>query len=147
MTKGRLKAIGSALRLKNKFGSGYKVSMIIPRAKDMDAVKGMISGCCPEAIVEEEELVGAAVLKSPIKASNPDLLASGKGSEPTSPTDGGQTGRLVFAVTNLEAVKKLVRFLENNQREHARNDTTSMISGWGMSQTSLEDVFMRMIRN
>lgn len=140
MTKGRLKGVGTALRLKNKFGTGYRISLIIPRARDVPAVKDMILSKCPEATVEEEEYIGAAGVQKigeTKKSSKEDVSGI---------DENAQTARVVIAVTNIATVKTVVKILEDNQRKHAKEKTVSLISGWGMSQTSLEDVFLKMIR-
>ena len=145
MSKGRLKGVGKAVRLKNKFGAGYRISLIIPRARDVPAVKQLIVGICAEAVLDEEEYVGAS---APKKVAGEIEKTAASGTTPSSPIGeaDSQTARLVYSMQNINLVKKVVRFLEEDQKSHLQNGTTSLISGWGMSQTSLEDVFLRMVK-
>lgn len=134
MSKGRLKAVGKSVRLKNKFGTGYRISMIVPRGDKVADVKAMVEKRCPDAILDEEEIFGG----------------SGKttGDSAGKNASDGQTARLVYAAPTIDVVKSLVLFLEqiSSDKENNSEQNGPLISSFGMSQTSLEDVFMRMVK-
>ena len=126
------------------------MSVIVPRLSDVPSVKGVVQQTAPGAVLVDEEYVGG-----PAKtAAAPAATANKKAAAATDPkkdaaaivVDAGQTARLVYSLKTIQEVKTIVRALEQDQQYHAKNGTTSMVSGWGMSQTSLEDVFLQMIK-
>jgi hypothetical protein len=144
MTRGRLKAIGTSLKLKNKFGDGYRVSMMVPRGSDVPSVKLMITSTVPSAVLLEEEYIGASANKPGDSAAS--AVPASPGATSVSVDTSGQTARVVFALKDIKEVKKIVRVLEEDQQLHAKDGSVSKVSGWGLSQTSLEDVFLQMIK-
>lgn len=139
MSKGQLKAIGKSIRLKNKFGTGYRISLIIPKADNVPIVKNNIESACPKIILEEEEYVGATAPTAEERIANSETELS-KEVKPKDRT--GQTCRLVYGATDMKDVKMLIMFLEKTTSEN-----NSMIASFGLSQTTLEDVFLRMIKD
>jgi ABC-type multidrug transport system ATPase subunit len=151
MSRGRLRAVGKSIRLKNKFGSGYRISMIVPRGSQVPTVKSMISQECPEAVLDEEEFYGggggdgtAEKDVNKIAAADSEKTAASESKK----IDDGQTARLVYAASSINVVKKLVVFLERitSDKENVGDGGSPLISSFGMSQTTLEDVFMRMVK-
>lgn len=139
--------------LKNKFGDGYRVSLVVPRSSDVPAVKAIVAETTPQALLIDEEYVGgdaakksegAAAVAAAAKgaAANATSAKSSKKSVSSSAVDGvaavavdaGQTARLVYTLKDIKDVKRIVRVLEDDQKLNAKNGTTSMVSGWGMSQ-------------
>jgi ABC-type multidrug transport system ATPase subunit len=126
MANGRLKAVGKSIHLKNKFGSGYRIAMIVPRVANVPSVKAAIEKACPSATLAEEEFIGTA---SASKSTDTSDVQS-------------QTARLVYAVANINEAKLIVRYLEQTSHQ-----VDAPIASFGMSQTTLEDVFLRMVKS
>jgi len=102
MSKGLLKAIGSNVRLKNKFGEGYSLKLNVIHEKEEEVIQ-LISKILPEA-----ELV--------------DHLP----------------GSLTFRVSKNLKMSQLLTDLSNFKG--------GGISDWGLSQTTLEDVFLNIVK-
>lgn len=113
MKKGRLIAVGKSQHLKNQFGSGYRISMIVSSSHSAEELKTEIASRC-EITLQEEEIIGSA-------------MAGGN--------TGSQAMRLVYSADTLAKVKPLVAFLESESKA-----TTERVTGWGINQASLEDV-------
>jgi ABC-type multidrug transport system ATPase subunit len=132
MAKGRLKAIGKSIRLKNKFGTGYRISLIITNGEQVAAVKKRISEVCAEAKLDEEEYVGG----SPTDTEKERAL---------------QSCRLVYVVNQMDTVKQLISYLETSSKSkqtgNAADEVAKYITSFGMSQTTLEDVFLSMVKD
>lgn len=107
MSHGRLIAVGTSLRLKNKFGGGYQVKLVTP---EMTTVKESVSRLMPGA-----QLVD-------------DSAGSLSYSLPRAATD-----QLV----------PMFRWLES---EGAKANDVPLLTDWGLSQTTLEEVFIRLSR-
>lgn len=133
MSQGRLKAVGNSVHLKNKFGSGYRISIIVSRGDQVAMVKSRIEAACPKggAKVDEEEYIGAS------STDTDEIRAS-------------QTCRLVYLCLEMSAVKSVVGFLENATSESVATGTDDSLKGviasFGMSQSTLEDVFLRVVK-
>jgi len=104
MALGKLRAIGAPIRLKSKYGAGYRVSLVC-REPDVPAVKADVLARLP-ALQLEDDSAGALIFQVPAAAIGelPDLVKY---------LDGGGNG---------------------------------LVREWGISQTTLEDVFLRIIR-
>lgn len=105
MAKGRMQAIGSSLRLKNKFGSGYRVSIIAASEHSSLLVKDTLRTQLPHTKLMDDN------------ANN-----------------------LIFSVPDqdIPLLPRLCRWLEGDGEEHVQN--------WGVSQTTLEEVFIQLAR-
>eukprot|EP00158_Paraphelidium_tribonemae_P005301 Partr_v1_DN27270_c0_g1_i1_m39054 putative (ABC) transporter len=135
MTRGRLKAVGKSLHLKNKFGKGYRVTLTIPNADNVTKVKDLIKEACPPAVLVEEEQLGG----------NDSAIA--------------RIARLVYELQEMKDVKTMIQFLEKSTKRKARSqeniapnaaeekgDASTLIGTFGLSQTTLEDVFLAMVK-
>jgi ABC-type multidrug transport system ATPase subunit len=133
MATAKLRALGTPIHLKNKFGAGYRLSVV-----------------CDEANVTNVKM---------------DLLARVPGLR----VEDDSAGAIMFTIPkeSLSEVPALIRHLESNTGcMHARRPrpphaaslllthgswgmwggSTAMIKEWGVSQTTLEDVFLLLIR-
>jgi ABC-type multidrug transport system ATPase subunit len=104
MAKGRLRAIDNSIALKNKFGAGYRVS-VVTTTQNASKVKDMVKSIIPEAVLEDDS-AGALIYQ--------------------------------FPHTAIKSVPTLVELLEENK--------DGLINSWGISQSTLEDVFLKLIR-
>ncbi|ORZ30829.1 hypothetical protein BCR44DRAFT_1443906 [Catenaria anguillulae PL171] len=105
MALGRLRALGTGVNLKNKFGLGYRIGMT---AKEgcMDQAKALVTRCVPEAELEDDS-AGALIYRLPQSS-----------------------------VSKVPAVIKILESEEGNK----------IVESFGVSQTSLEDVFLKLVR-
>ncbi|PVZ98997.1 hypothetical protein BB558_004991 [Smittium angustum] len=137
MAHGKIRALGSSIRLKNRFGVGYRFSMIAGNLTTPEYVKATIAQLFPQAELEDDS-AGALIYH--------------------------------FDQEHSETIPEFISWLEQNQDETTSEDTPtisrggsdsgivahagensgnkgqSLISTWGMSQTSLEEVFLRLVR-
>ncbi len=104
MSKGRLRAINNSIALKNKFGEGYRISVVTEKANS-ENVKAKIESLLPDAKLEDDS-AGALIYK--------------------------------FPVTSLKSIPAFVEWLENNK--------DGLVKSWGISQSTLEEVFLKLIR-
>ncbi|KAJ3401842.1 ATP-binding cassette sub- A member 1 [Chytriomyces hyalinus] len=103
MAHGQLSAIGNSISLKNKFGAGYRISVITSNPAVM---KEKVQSSVPNAVLEDDS-AGALIYQFPI-SSTPNIPS-------------------------------FVKWLEEN------ND--GIVKSWGISQTTLEEVFLKLIRD
>ncbi|KAK3826132.1 MAG: hypothetical protein J3Q66DRAFT_309581 [Benniella sp.] len=106
MAHGRLRAIGSSIHLKNKFGAGYRISLVTDPA-NAEYVKSIIESKVPDCILKDDS-AGALLYQ--------------------------------FPPTSMSSIPRLVQWLEGG-------DAQPLIHGYGISQTSLEEVFLKLIRD
>jgi len=108
MAHGRIRAIGSSVRLKNKFGAGYRITVMT----ESDAA----------SVARAKELLGQGVLKN---ATLEDASA----------------GAFIYnlPLESIDEIPGIVTFLEAN--------ADGLIKTYGVSQTSLEEVFLKLIRD
>lgn len=104
MAHGRLRAIGNSISLKNKFGAGYRISVVCT-PENTSKVSEMIQSKMPEAILEDAS-AGAIIYQ--------------------------------FPLINASKIPEFVKFLEENEEGY--------FNAWGISQTTLEEVFLKIIR-
>jgi ABC-type multidrug transport system ATPase subunit len=104
MSKGRLRAINNSIALKNKFGDGYRISIVVEQS-EMTKIKETIAEMLPEAKLEDDS-AGALIYQ--------------------------------FPPTALKSIPKLVEWLEQNK--------DGLVKSWGISQSTLEEVFLKLIR-
>ncbi|KAJ3084515.1 ATP-binding cassette sub- A member 1, partial [Quaeritorhiza haematococci] len=104
MAHGRLRAIGNSIALKNKFGAGYRIS-IVTDPERAEAAKEVVSARVPDAVLEDDS-AGALIYQ--------------------------------FPITSTAAIPGFVKYLDA--------DPDGLVRAWGISQTTLEEVFLRIIR-
>ena len=104
MSKGRLRAINNSIALKNKFGEGYRISVVTDKTES-DNVKGIINKFIPNATLEDDA-AGALIYK--------------------------------FPAASLDKIPDFVDWLEKNK--------DGLVKSWGISQSTLEEVFLKLIR-
>jgi hypothetical protein len=103
MANGRIKAIGDSMGLKNKYGAGYKISII----------------CDPSKIRQTKDLVRKNMASAVLEDDSAGALL------------------YQFPNSSLTYIGKLVEKLNVNP----------FVKGWGLSQTTLEQVFLSVVRN
>ncbi|KAJ3339044.1 ATP-binding cassette sub- A member 1 [Entophlyctis luteolus] len=106
MAHGQLCAIGNSITLKNKFGAGYRISVI---TSDTEAMKAKVASSVPNANLEDDS-AGSLIYQFPISST--------------------------------PAIPEFVKWLEENA-----GSADSIVKSWGISQTTLEEVFLRLIRD
>jgi ABC-type multidrug transport system ATPase subunit len=121
MVGGRLKALGKSLRLKNKYGDGYKITVVVPQKNNVEFVKNEISKASQVAALETEDHIG---------------VSDGK--------IGSETTKLTYALKNINSCQEIIKSLNLMQSGNLKEEPK--ISGWGLHQTTLEDVFFKMIK-
>ena len=105
MAHGRLRAIGTSMQLKTRFGNGYRVSIVTDHERLQEA-KHFVDSKAPTAILTDDSSVGALTYQ--------------------------------FPSHNIDAVPSFIRHLDE--------EDSGLIRNWGLSQTSLEEVFLRLVR-
>lgn len=104
MSKGVIRAIGNGIHLKNKFGNGYRISMIIKPEK-MNEAKAKVNAMVP-GIHLADDSAGALIYD--------------------------------FSVEQSKYIPMFVKYLDLNPDGYINN--------WGISQTTLEEVFLIVIQ-
>jgi ABC-type multidrug transport system ATPase subunit len=102
MSKGRLVAINNSIALKNKFGSGYRIS-VVTNKEDAPKMKDTIKSMIPGANLEDDS-----------------------------------AGALIYQFSSGDAIPSFINFLELNK--------DGLVKTWGISQSTLEEVFLKLIR-
>ncbi|KAF8934037.1 ATP-binding cassette sub- A member 1 [Podila verticillata] len=154
MAHGRLRAIGNSIHLKNKFGAGYRIS-IMTDPSTTEQVKAIVESKVPGAILKDDS-AGALLYQFPPSsmASIPQLVQWLEGTdaaEIASSSSGGNSKNNSGRNTPLPPVNAS----SNNFDIHANNALANNTGRapkvnalqWGISQTSLEDVFLKLIRD
>ncbi|KAF9407456.1 ATP-binding cassette sub- A member 1 [Podila epigama] len=153
MAHGRLRAIGNSIHLKNKFGAGYRIS-IMTDPSTTEQVKSIVETKVPGAILKDDS-AGALLYQFPSSsmASIPQLVqwlegtdAAELASVPSSEThSNANSGRS----TPLPSSQSLATNVNANDNIRAANTKMTKVNSlqWGISQTSLEDVFLKLIRD
>ena len=105
LATGRLRAVGSALYLKSRYGAGYQVNILAANADDTVGLEDMV----------KQKLPGAEVLAS-------------------------QAGNLTVSLppASVPALPGFLRLLEVQP-------TAALVKEWGLSDTTLEEVFLRLV--
>lgn len=118
MVSGHLKAIGNTTRLKNKFGNGYRVELALGHPTEQYPD-------IPAQKELEQEMTEAT------KAIMPESVLLDKSG-----------GVMVFGIPMqaIERMADLTAMLENAQ-------ALGRVKQWGIAQTSLEEVFLSLIRS
>ncbi|GJJ72632.1 hypothetical protein EMPS_04990 [Entomortierella parvispora] len=131
MVSGHLKAIGNTTRLKNKFGNGYRVELAlgnyIPTVQDPTslAIVHDSNNNLPSQKQLEQELSEAT------RAIVPESVLLDQSG-----------GVMVFGIP-LQALEKMADLTAMLERAQAQG----RIKQWGIAQTSLEEVFLSLIRS
>jgi ABC-type multidrug transport system ATPase subunit len=102
MSKGVFKALGNSIKLKNKFGSGYRISIVTDQ---IEQVKRKITELVPAAVLEDDS-AGALIYQ--------------------------------FPMASIKDIPAFVKWVEDSKG--------NMIKNWGISQSTLEEVFLKLIR-
>ncbi|KAI1315707.1 ATP-binding cassette sub- A member 1 [Mortierella claussenii] len=162
MAHGRLRAIGNSVHLKNKFGAGYRISLVTDPA-NTERVKAIIESKVPNCILKDDS-AGALLYQFPptSMSSIPKLVQwlegvdSGAQGTPLNQSAHGSnanSGRNTpLPVTNNSSINlaSSTPLGESTTTraalEHTANDR-GLIHGYGISQTSLEEVFLKLIRD
>lgn len=159
MAHGRLRAIGNSIHLKNKFGAGYRISLMTDPA-NTEYVKTQIESRVPGCILKDDS-AGALLYQFPPSSmsSIPGLVkwletvdggtsssirpaGSAQGSNANSgrntPFPSSSSENQISSAPGLTPVS-----VHLGQNEHAE----PLVHGYGISQTSLEEVFLKLIRD
>ena len=150
MSKGRLKAIGKSIRLKNKFGDGYRISILVSKNSDVPEIKMRIAELKVQCkLVSEEYIGGAAYQHTDANSAATKKTASveaGLDKVPEVKFGTTQSARLVYQTSNIDEAKLIIEFLEH-LTANLGNAKPCPIASFGMSQTTLEDVFLKTVQN
>ncbi|RHZ80225.1 hypothetical protein Glove_138g24 [Diversispora epigaea] len=112
MAHGRLRAIGNSIHLKNKFGAGYRISLVT-HPNDAARLKNLIETKVPEVLLDDDS-AGALIYELPI--------------------------------SGLASLPPLIQWLEENKEMSQVDPEKKLLKAWGVSQKSLEEAFLRLIR-
>lgn len=154
MAHGRLRAIGNSIHLKNKFGAGYRIS-IMTDPSTTEQVKAIVESKVPGAILKDDS-AGALLYQFPPSsmASIPQLVQWLEGTdtaEIASSSSGGNSKNNSGRNTPLPPVNAPSNNLDIHANNALANNTgrAPKVNAlqWGISQTSLEDVFLKLIRD
>ncbi|KAI8919679.1 P-loop containing nucleoside triphosphate hydrolase protein [Entophlyctis helioformis] len=104
MSNGRLRAINNSITLKNKFGTGYRISVVTDQTES-PKVKEIIKTMIPGANLEDDS-AGALIYQFPSSSTS--------------------------------SIPEFVKWLEQNK--------DGLVKSWGISQSTLEEVFLKLIR-
>ncbi|KAJ3258613.1 ATP-binding cassette sub- A member 1 [Chytriomyces hyalinus] len=102
MAHGKLCAMGDSISLKNKYGAGYRISII---TSNPDEMKNRVAEAVPDAILEDDS-AGALIYQFPLSSTS--------------------------------YIPPFMEWLEEN--------ADGSVKSWGVSQTTLEEVFLKLIR-
>ncbi|KAJ3102571.1 ATP-binding cassette sub- A member 1 [Phlyctochytrium planicorne] len=105
MSHGRLRAIGSSLALKKKYGAGYRISLVVEPTRS-DQAKAAVSKLVPSASLDDDS-AGALIYQ--------------------------------FSGQAADSIPKFIKYLDENPE--------GFVKAWGISQTTLEEVFLKLIRD
>ncbi|TPX33176.1 hypothetical protein SmJEL517_g03814 [Synchytrium microbalum] len=109
MARGQLKAIGSSIALKTKYGAGYRISVVTDASRVLEA-KQKIQSQVPDAILEDES-AGAMIFQ--------------------------------FPPSSTPAIPAFVKYLDS--QSDSKSD--GLVRAWSISNTSLEEVFLKLLRD
>jgi hypothetical protein len=121
MTHGKLKCIGTAQHLKRKYGAGYNISMVSYPQKE-DLIEKFVSEHMPCANL--------------INVSSGSFIYNVKGSD------------IAQIAPFLQKIEAITDSLQDKAAQHDLSDEqiaeySSAIRDWGISHTTLEDVYLR----
>ncbi|OLY81217.1 ABC transporter A family member 2 [Smittium mucronatum] len=144
MAHGRLRALGTSIKLKSKFGIGYRFSMIAKDTSNYSILKATVSNLFPQAILEDDS---AGSLLYNIPKEHDDIIpkfVSWLEANQENLVDGltQEDGDTEFSMS----MPVPYQSEKPNAGLSSSNGTAKLISAWGMSQTSLEEVFLKLVR-
>ncbi|KAG0014317.1 ATP-binding cassette sub- A member 1 [Podila clonocystis] len=156
MAHGRLRAIGNSIHLKNKFGAGYRIS-IMTDLSTTEQVKAIVETKVPGAILKDDS-AGALLYQFPPSSmdSIPQLVQWLEGTDTTEiaslpASSEGNSKNNSGRNTPLPPLSGSSNNLETHANNALANSTgrAPKVNAlqWGISQTSLEDVFLKLIRD
>ncbi|OUM61279.1 hypothetical protein PIROE2DRAFT_20971 [Piromyces sp. E2] len=105
MSKGVVKALGNSIHLKNKFGNGYRISVLVDQ-ENTEKLKAIASKMVP-GIHLADDSAGALIYD--------------------------------FNYQQAQYIPRFVKYLDSNPDHY--------VNTWGMSQTTLEEVFLNVIHD
>jgi hypothetical protein len=114
MALGNMRAVGNSFHLKHRYGAGYHIEVIASKGEN-DNVKAKIAKMLPDSVLNVES-----------------------------------SGNLSYTLptTRLDMLQKFFLFLEAESDVSSQglitNKNPGIIQDWGISQTSLEEVFLRL---
>jgi ABC-type multidrug transport system ATPase subunit len=117
LVDGQLRSVGSSLHLKSKYATGYRLNLICMEGKE-EQVKHLIHTQLPSATLQE--------------ANSANLVYSVQG-DPTIGT---------FLQSLQEISRSHIESLGLDEQQHP-----SLIRDWGLSNSTLEDVFLKVTRS
>lgn len=133
MVAGHLKAIGNTTRLKNRFGNGYRVELALGAHFLVNASEGSSSAVSVRQ--------GGSVLPT-LWQLEQEMAERTRGLVPEATLLDASGGMMAFGIP-LQAISKmagLTSMLEACQSQ-------GKIKNWGIAQTSLEEVFLSIVRS
>ncbi|KAI7820422.1 hypothetical protein BC939DRAFT_234263 [Gamsiella multidivaricata] len=160
MAHGRLRAIGNSVHLKNKFGAGYRISLVTDPS-NTELVKSLIESKVPGCILKDDS-AGALLYQFPPTSmgSIPKLVQwlegvdGGAKSARDTPTNRSTQGSNVNSGRNTplplsSSTNDLATGVNAATQPDFNNigSAQALIHGYGISQTSLEEVFLKLIRD
>ncbi|KAG0343839.1 ATP-binding cassette sub- A member 1 [Podila humilis] len=173
MAHGRLRAIGNSIHLKNKFGAGYRIS-IMTDPSTTEQIKSIVESKVPGAILKDDS-AGALLYQFPSESmgSIPQLVQWLEGADTSeiasstassanhsNNTSGRNTPSFNAAGAGAGTTTPVVAVavgggaatggnLDNHAGNVLANKRAAKVNAlqWGISQTSLEDVFLKLIRD
>ena len=111
MSSGQLVALGSSIHLKNKFGEGYRIKVVVPR-ESRNMIATHVAENCPQATLVDENV-----------------------------------GDMTYALTDASSMKEAPKFFAFIEAAQEGKHAPLAITDWGVSHTSLEDVFLRLAKD
>lgn len=126
MADGELAAVGNPLRLKNRYGQGYRLSVVAPK-EAVPGVVALVQSITPQARVASTD-AGNLIMTVPWGSPPRQALRAAKtaGAGAAAAAGGGGGGGNLIAI---------IEELELRGVQHG-------ISEWGLSYTTLEEVFL-----
>ncbi|KAG9307579.1 hypothetical protein G9A89_023144 [Geosiphon pyriformis] len=120
MAHGRLRALGNSIHLKNRFGAGYRVSLVT-HPQDSSHVKQLIQNRIPSAVLEDDS-AGALIYELPVSglSSLPSLIKWLEDNKDMSSVEPGKSLITAWGVSQKgleEAFLKLIREANPNGYE------------------------------
>ncbi|OLY81151.1 ABC transporter A family member 2 [Smittium mucronatum] len=145
MAHGRLRALGTSIKLKSKFGIGYRFSMIAKNTSSYGVIKNTISNLFPEAILEDDS-AGSIIYNFPKENEEkiPEFVSWLEANQENLEDYSTQDSNGFDLSMTIPTQAFDMEFLNNPSSK--ANDDCKLISAWSMSQTSLEEVFLKIIR-
>ena len=138
LNQGEIKCVGSPQQLKNMHGKGYRVSMICDKS-NVKQVKSIVEKMVPSSqFLESSGESGGMVFNVPmsnVKELGPIFSIMNKmvQKEKTKASDNS---------TSMSEHEKLVSQMKMSEQEKLMNNLKMLVSDVGVSQTTLEEVFM-----